>query len=468
MPLYWHRRDLRVSDNCGLERAAAFDEPIVPVFVLDPTVLEHASPVRVACLCEALEALRARYRDRGSDLLVVRGEASAVLPELAADHGVETVVWADDYGGLARDRDRAVTAALEDAGVACEPVHDAIHHEPGSITPNQGEFYSVFSYFWKKWRDREKHAPVDGPTEDDLADPNGEPIPSPSALGFDEPESTPPTVTPTAARRRLESFCDANIYRYADERDVPSAGATSRLSIHLKWGTVGVRTVYDATDAAAERASDDDDRKSVAAFQRQLAWREFYVHVLAFNPETVTENFSGYENEIPWRNDPDELAAWKAGETGFPIVDAGMRQLRREGWIHNRVRMLVAAFLTKDLLIDWRKGYAHFRRLLADHDTASDVGGWQWAASTGTDAQPYFRVFNPSKQGREYDPDATYVREYVPELEDASADDIHGWHDLDPADRSSIAPSYPAPIVDHGDRREAAIAAFERARGDDD
>jgi len=188
--------------------------------------------------------------------------------------------------------------------------------------------------------------------------------------------------------------------------------------------------------------------------------------VLAFNPETVVENFSGYANEVEWRNDPDELEAWKAGETGYPIVDAGMRQLRAEGWMHNRVRMLVASFLTKDLLTDWRAGYDWFRRLLADHDTANDVGGWQWAGSTGTDAQPYFRVFNPMKQGREYDPDGEYVREYVSELGEASADEIHGWHDLEPAERERIAPAYPAPIVEHADRRERAIELFERARGE--
>ncbi|MDQ2052305.1 deoxyribodipyrimidine photo-lyase [Natronolimnohabitans sp. A-GB9] len=467
MPIYWHRRDLRGPDNRGLARARSFDGPIVPIFVLDPTILEHAAPVRVACLLEALADLRQWYRKRDSDLLVVRGEASAVLPELAAEHGVETVVWVDDYSGLARGRDRAVTAALEDEGVDCETVHDALHHEPGSITPSTGgNHYSVFSYFWKKWRDREKRAPVDPPTDGELAAVHGEALPSLAELGFDEPEPTPPTVTRARARDRLESFCADDIYRYAEKRDYPAAEATSRLSVHLKWGTVGVREVYTATERARECADTDTARESVTAFQRQLAFREFYVHVLAFNPETVTENFDEYENEIPWRNDRDELAAWKAGETGYPIVDAGMRQLRREGWIHNRVRMLVAAFLTKDLLIDWREGYAHFRRLLADHDTANDVGGWQWASSTGTDAQPYFRVFNPVKQGREYDPDAEYIREYVPELADATAAEIHGWHDLEPEDRTAIAPSYPAPIVDHGRRRERAIEAFERARGE--
>ncbi|QFU83736.1 cryptochrome/photolyase family protein [Natronorubrum aibiense] len=467
MILYWHRRDLRGTDNRGLARAVSLSaDPVVPVFVFDPIILEHASPVRVACLLEALEGLREWYRERGSDLLVARGEASDVLPRLAAEHDIDAVVWAEDYSGLARERDRAVTAALEDDGVACETVHDAIHHEPGSITPNEGDHYSVFSYFWKKWRDREKREPVEPPAADALADVMGEPLPSRSELGFDEPTATPQSVTQAAARERVTEFCSEPIYRYADDRDKPAIDGTSRLSPHLKWGTIGIREVYEATERAAERAETDDDRESVTAFQRQLAWREFYAHVLAFNPETVTENFSGYEHAIPWRNDPDELEAWKAGETGYPIVDAGMRQLRSEGWMHNRVRMLVASFLTKDLLIDWREGYDWFRRNLADHETANDVGGWQWAGSTGTDAQPYFRVFNPVKQGREYDPNADYIREYVPELEAVPADTIHDWPALESDRRVTLAPSYPAPIVDHGERRERAIAAFEQARGE--
>jgi len=463
--VHWHRRDLRPNDNRGLAHAVD-DGPVVPLFVLDPTVLEHASPIRVACLLEALDDLRAWYRERGSDLLVVRGEASAVVPEIAAESDATRVVWNEDYSGLAQERDRAVRAALEDDGVACESVHDAIHHEPGSITPNQGAHYSVFSYFWKKWRDREKRDPVDEPDAADLATVSGEPIPSLAELGFDEPEATPPTVTTAAARERVADFCAGPIYDYAERRDYPAESGTSRLSPHLKWGTIGPRELYAATERAAQRAQTDDDRESVRAFQRQLAWREFYAHVLEFNPETVTENFSGYENEIEWRNDPAELEAWKAGETGYPIVDAGMRQLRAEGWMHNRVRMLVASFLTKDLLTDWRAGYDWFRAKLADHDTANDVGGWQWAGSTGTDAQPYFRVFSPMKQGREYDPDGEYIREYVPELADATAAEIHSWHELAPAEREQVAPEYPAPIVDHADRRERAISLFERARGE--
>jgi len=213
-------------------------------------------------------------------------------------------------------------------------------------------------------------------------------------------------------------------------------------------------------------ADNEGAREAVEEFQSQLAWREFYTQVLRHNPEVVTENYKQYDNEIAWREDPEALQAWKDGETGYPIVDAGMRQLRAEAWMHNRVRMIVASFLTKDLLIDWREGYDWFRRKLVDHDTANDNGGWQWAASTGTDAQPYFRIFNPMTQGERYDPDAEYVREYVPELRGVDPDLIHGWHEASLTERRSAAPEYPDPIVDHGERREAALAMFERARGE--
>nr|WP_276254636.1 FAD-binding domain-containing protein [Halovivax sp. TS33] len=193
-------------------------------------------------------------------------------------------------------------------------------------------------------------------------------------------------------------------------------------------------------------------------------WGGCQTHVLAANPSVVTDNYKEYDRDVEWRTDEDALEAWKAGETGYPIVDAGMRQLLAESYVHNRVRMIVASFLTKDLLIDWREGYDWFREKLVDHDTANDNGGWQWAASTGTDAQPYFRVFNPMTQGERYDPDAEYIAEYVPELADLEPDTIHSWDELEPADRPDVA--YPAPIVDHAKCREEAIAMFERARGE--
>ncbi|MFB6152342.1 MAG: deoxyribodipyrimidine photo-lyase [Haloarculaceae archaeon] len=480
MNLHWHRRDLRAADNAGLA-AAARDGPAVPVFVFDRDVLEQAGPPRVAFMLDALASLREWYRERGSDLVVRRGDPRDVLPALADSLDADRVTWAKEVSGLGRERDADVRRALDGAGVAREAVVDALLHEPGSIRTNQGEVYSVFTYFWKKWRDREKDDPYDPPASEDLADRDaladalsgsgpGEDaagaLPTLDDLGFEEPEADVPPAGTGPARDRLERFLDGPVHEYDDRRDYPADECTSRLSPHLKFGTIGIREVHEAV-AGVRRAAAGKDYESVEEFESQLAWREFYSHVLWKEPGVVTENFKDYEYDIAWRDDSEGLRAWKDGETGYPIVDAGMRQLRCEAYMHNRVRMIVASFLTKDLMIDWREGYDWFREKLVDHDTANDNGGWQWAASTGTDAQPYFRVFNPMTQGERYDPDAEYVREYVPELRDVPADAIHEWHELDDARREMLAPDYPAPIVDHSERRERAIAMFEAARGDE-
>jgi deoxyribodipyrimidine photo-lyase len=499
MALFWHRRDLRPCDNLGLAAAAegagdgdsdGGDDAVTPVFVFDDAVLEHGGDARVRFMLDSLAELRAWYREHDSDLVVARGDPAQVLPALADARGAETVYWNEDYSGLSRHRDARVRLSLEAAGVARETFHDSQLHEPGTIETNAGDPYAVYTYYWKKWRDREKADPVDAPAADTLADADTlEPdtlrtelddaefllddLPSIEALGFEEPAAEVQTAGTKAARERLAAFCDEAIFSYDEDRDSPWKSGTSRLSPHLRFGTIGLREVYAATEEAMARAEERDSgeerpaQDSVESFQSQLAWREFYTQVLYFNPGVVTQNYKEYEEAIDWADDDEALTAWKEGETGYPIVDAGMRQLRAEAWMHNRVRMVVASFLTKDLLIDWREGYAHFRDLLVDHDTANDNGGWQWAASTGTDAQPYFRIFNPTTQGERYDPDAEYIREYVPELRDLSADEIHGWNDLSDEERERLAPDYPAPIVDHSERREQALAMYKRARGED-
>ena len=476
MQLHWHRDDLRCSDNVALSAAAANaadDGAVVPVFVFDEEILAHASPNRVAFMLDALAALRADYRERGSDLVLRRGDPREVLVDLAGDAGANRVVWNRAHSGLGRERDDDVRGALDDAGVAHADFEDAICHEPGSITTNEGTPYQVYTYFWKKWRDRAKDDPYDAPGEDALFDPEDAAVdggvgdrPSQGDLGFDEPTADLPDAGTAAARDRLHSFLDADVYEYDELRDYPAEDCTSQLSVDLKWGTIGVREVHEAVVAARDLADTEAERESVEAFRGQLAWREFYAHVLHYNPEVVSRNYKQYEREIAWRDDPEELAAFKRGETGYPIVDAGMRQLRAEGYVHNRVRMIVASFLTKDLQVDWREGYRHYCDHLVDHDTANDNGGWQWAASTGTDAQPYFRIFNPMTQGEDYDPDAEYIKTHVPELRDADPETIHAWHELSLSERNRAAPDYPAPIVDHGERREEALAMYKRARGE--
>ncbi|AUX08033.1 deoxyribodipyrimidine photo-lyase [Halalkaliarchaeum desulfuricum] len=486
MDLFWHRRDLRVADNRGLAAAGDDTGEVASIFVFDDAVLEHAAPPRVAFMLDALSALRDRYRERDSQLLLARGDPSTILPAVATELEVDRVVWNRDYSGLARERDAGVHRALDAVDVPREAFHDAVHHDPDAIRTNAGDPYSVFTYYWKKWREREKSPPYPAQTPEDLVDANAvreataeldaalETLPSIEDLGFGEPEAELQSAGTAAARRRLQEFCDGPIYRYESRRDYPADDATSRLSTDLKWGTIGVREVWEATAEAAETAEsmtetdvgESDPEAAVEEFQSQLAWREFYTQVLFHNPEVVSENYRAYENPIEWENDPELIDAWRDGETGYPIVDAGMRQLRTEAYMHNRVRMIVASFLTKDLLIDWRHGYDWFKTKLADHDTGNDTGGWQWAASTGTDAQPYFRIFNPMTQGERYDPDAEYIQTYVPELSGVEPKVIHEWHELSETERHRIAPGYPEPIVDHSRRREAALEMFERARGE--
>jgi len=475
MHVHWHRRDLRLADNRGLTAADAGGT--IPVFVFDPAVLEHAAPPRVSFMLDALGSLRDSYRERGGDLLLLRGDPELCLPAVAAALDVSAVTWGRDYSGLARERDAAVRRSLADAGIERESVHDAVLHEPGSITTNDGDPYKVFTYFSRKWHDRPKAEPVPLPPADSLVEPDRtnipaekedwsllEDVPTLEELGFDSPEATIPPARTDAARERLDRFCEGDVYEYDERRDYPADGCTSLLSPHLKFGTIGIREVYERTERAKEAVEDESARESVREFQDQLAWREFYAQVLWDRPDVVTENYKRYENPIEWREDGEGLQAWRDGETGYPIVDAGMRQLREEAFVHNRLRMIVASFLTKDLLIDWREGYDWFREKLVDHDTANDNGGWQWAASTGTDAQPYFRIFNPMTQAERYDPDAEYIREYVPELAGVPPDVIHSWHELDEGTRRMHAPDYPAPVVDHSERREEAIETFERAR----
>ncbi|GAB3690692.1 deoxyribodipyrimidine photo-lyase [Salinarchaeum chitinilyticum] len=494
MPVHWHRRDLRPADNVGLANAAAEvtgdGASLVPLFVLDDALLAHAGPPRVAFLRDALESLRGWYRERGSDLLVARGDPREVVPEIAAEHDADLVTWNRDYSKIARDRDAAVRRELADRDVDRASYDDAVCHAPGSILTSEGEHYSVFSYYWRKWANRDPGEPPGPPASDALAsaerietvandadrveafardgnsgDQAG-PIPALADFGIPEPSADVQAGSRADGLDRLRRFCDGSIYEYDDLRDDPAAAATSRLSPHLSFGTLGPREVLAAVESAKAEAPDADARENAEEYRRQLCWREFYAQVLADNPEMPTQPLNTFENPIEWRDDPEGLQAWKDGETGYPIVDAGMRQLREEAYVHNRLRMIVASFLTKDLMIDWRAGLAWFRRCLVDHDVANDAGGWQWAASVGVDAQPYFRVFNPVTQGERHDPDAEYIQRYVPELRDVEPDVIHDWTELSPTQRRQTAPAYPAPIVDHAERREEAIAMFERARGE--
>lgn len=456
MDIVWHRQDLRISDNTALYNS----NDAIPVYIFDERLIEMSSPRRLEWIVRNVRELRKDYRDMGSDILIRTGNPVDVIPDVVDEFGADKVLWNKGYSKISRSRDRKVENRLSNY----DSFHDKVMHSPDEIFTNKGDPYSVFTYYHKKWVDRDKRRPYDEPQPENLYSfRDDSQIPGVSDFGLDSPDLEFPEAGTHAARSKLSEFIDDKIAVYEDERDNPYDRSTSGLSPYMSYGVIGVREVWEETQNAKDNANVD----SVEEFQEQIAWRDFYTQVLYHNPEVVTENYKDYENEIQWSNNEEHLQRWKEGKTGYPIVDAGMRQLIQEGRMHNRLRMIVASFLTKDLLIDWREGYKWFRKMLIDHDTANNNGGWQWAASTGTDAQPYFRIFNPMTQGERYDPDAKYIKKYVPELRKVASEKIHSWNEIQTSEREKLAPEYYHPIVDHSETREKAIDMYKKARGEE-
>ncbi|MGH0036501.1 MAG: cryptochrome/photolyase family protein [Myxococcota bacterium] len=462
--LHWFRNDLRLRDNEALRQAAAQRGGLALVFVLDPFLL--ASPrmgaPRVGFLLDALDALDRDLHRRGQHLHVIEGVPEEVLPRLAADAGIDRVTWSEDTSPYARRRDERVRALLEERGVEVVTALDRCLVEPGSLRTGKGTPYTVFSpfrdAFWKHWDAVER--PSFGAPRLPAPVPGLDPRPPPelATLGFEGAGVELPGAGERAARRRLRAFVSEGLAGYATDRDRMDLDGTSRLSPYLRFGMLSPRQCVEAARAAA----DDDPRRAEGARKwcDELVWREFYASILAAFPRVLEGNFRRDLGGLRWSRSQKTFEAWQQGRTGYPIVDAGMRQLRATGWMHNRARMVVASFLTKDLWIDWRRGERHFEHWLVDADPASNNGGWQWSASTGTDAQPYFRIFNPLSQARRFDPHGDYVRRWVPELCDIAGADVH-----EPGRRAPRPADYPAPIVDHASARSEALARFERAKG---
>ncbi len=461
--MHWFRRDLRLIDNTGLAAAAAAsDGDVLPVFVIDPALTNgrDVSPARLDFMFGCLRELDAHLRQRGNRLVIRRGDPATVLPHLARETGATRVYFNRDYTPLARRRDARVGAALRNAGIEMSAQRDAYIREPGDVLSGSGTPYTVYTPFKRAWLALPKdwiaasQAPKLRPCPELASAPLPDSRPDSAAL-------PPPGERPAVAR--LRQFARAGgLEAYADQRDALGAEGTSRLSAHLRFGALSPRQ-------AAQAALDAGDSKCAQTFLSELIWREFYAHVLYHFPHADQANFNHAYDPLAWgSDDPGEdgrrFEAWKRGETGYPIVDAAMRQLAATGWMHNRARMITASFLTKDLHLDWRLGESFFMRSLIDGDPASNNGGWQWAAGTGTDAQPWFRVFNPTLQGRRFDPDGAYVRRWVPELTEFDAADIHApWEASPLAQRAAdciIGERYPAPIVDHAIQRTEILRRF--------
>lgn len=443
--LLWFRRDLRVSDNTALHQACARQVPLLPVFIFDSEILSEKKVVmrRTAFLLLALESLSANLAALGAPLVLRKGNPVQVLRALVKESGAKILLFNKDIEPYSRERDEKVAAMAKEEGVELIACDDLLIHPPGKVQRVAGGPYTVFTPFSSAWQAKPPQDPLPRPTEiQGFPGVKGIFPPTLEDLGLGKCDVPVPSAGEKSAQELLRAFVRKDICRYQSTRNFPLKDSTSHLSPHLRFGTLSPRTVL----AAARRARNEDpaSKREIDVFIGELIWRDFYKQILWEFPHVATRAFRPAYDKIEWENRTDWFQAWCEGQTGFPIVDAAMRQLNQTGWMHNRLRMIVSSFLTKDLLVSWQWGERYFMEKLFDGDLAANNGGWQWAAGTGTDAQPYFRIFNPTSQAEKFDPEGKFISQYVPEANSLT---------------------YPAPIVDHAAQRIRALEMYKSARG---
>jgi deoxyribodipyrimidine photo-lyase len=469
--IVWFRQDLRLADNPALAAARALGGAVVPLYIHAPEEEGRWAPGGAArwWLHQSLERLIVELGALGSPLCLRRGGSLEELLAVARATGANRVLWNRRYEPAIVARDQQIKKSLREAGLFAESHNGALLHEPWEVATNSGTPFQVFTPFWRRC------LTLPDPPEPLTAPPDLR-APARAAPGLDLAafELLPHidwaaglrgTWQPgrAGAQRRLAAFLDAGLADYTDGRNRPDREATSRLSPHLHFGEIGPREIWHATRSRGIRDGGEDAWRH-SQFIAEIGWREFACHLLFHFPETAVAPLRAKYARFPWRNDPGSLAAWQRGQTGFPVVDAGLRQLWHTGWMHNRVRMIVASFLVKDLLLPWNAGADWFWDTLVDADLASNTLGWQWAAGCGADAAPYFRIFNPVLQGSKFDPDGTYVRRWVPELALLPARWIHEPWNAPAAilaeSKVELGANYPERLVDHEAARVAALAAL--------
>jgi len=460
--LFWHRRDLRLADNLGLAAAAAVTPAVSGVFVLDPAILGAAdmAPARVWFLLESLKELQANWRDAGSRLLVLHGDPALVLPQLAEAIGAAVVAWNRDVEPYGRERDRRVAAALQAQGQKVLVDWDQLLVAPEDLKTGGGDPYRVYGPFRRNWSGQVERQASQGalalrPAPSGLIDfganlPESLPVlrelPTAEALGkaFSGADLCPCRPGEAAAQEQLQAFCDGGpLLGYEPGRNMPGEAGTSALSAALKFGTLSPRQAWGAAQAAKELARSDEQRESIQVWEQELAWREFYQQALFHFSELAEGPYRPQWKLFPWENNEDWFDFWADGQTGMPIIDAAMRQLNESGWMHNRCRMIVASYLVKDLICDWRWGERAFMQRLVDGDLAANNGGWQWSASSGMDPKP-LRIFNPATQASKFDPEGDYIRRWLPELRHVNTRDLLSG-EIAPMERRG----YPEPLVNH-------------------
>lgn len=465
--------DLRSHDHPALRAAADADAPVVPLYVLDdaaagPWALGGASRW---WLHHSLQALSENFETAGSPLIIRQGDVCEHVCEIAEAIDARAVHFSRGSEPWWRKVEDRLKSELADRDIAAKRFAGRLLIDPDKVRTNSGDVYKVYTPFWRAVSQKDLRAPVaqvrklEAPSEkiasDALEDLNLLPRRPNWAESFG-PHWTPGE---TGARRRLRAFLDDDLDSYGQDRDRPDRAGTSRLSPHLRFGEISAAECW----TQVQNVLADRTCAGAETFLKELMWREFSYHLLHEWPDLPEAAFRAQFGQFPWREDDDQLRAWQKGQTGYPIVDAGMRELWQTGWMHNRVRMIVGSFLTKNLLLPWQAGEAWFWDCLVDADLASNAASWQWVAGSGADAAPYFRIFNPIKQGEKHDPDGAYVRRWVPELADLPNNAIHApWEagkDVLKTAGVVLGETYPAPIVDHGETRKRALDAYERIKG---
>lgn len=425
--LFWFRRDLRFIDNTGLYYALKETNDVLPIFIFDKNILdklEDKADARVEFIQSTLEAMNKDLKSKGSGIRTFYSNPIEAYKQLIKEYEIEAVYTNRDYEPYAKERDREVESLLKENEIDFFTFKDQVIYEYEEIVSGSGSFYKVYTPYSKSWKEKYKankpEIKSSGLRFENWVKLKNNKVHSLEEMGF---KATDIKIPSSEVEQEV-------LKHYDKKRNYPAQDATSRLGIHLRFGTISIRQL-------AEKAISLNE-----TFLNELIWRDFYAMILANNPHVVDKAFKPEYDQIPWQQDEEGFEKWCEGKTGYPIVDAGMRQLNQTGYMHNRVRMIVASFLTKHLLIDWRWGEAYFAKKLLDFDLASNNGGWQWAAGTGTDAQPYFRVFNPQSQTEKFDPDLKYIKKWVPE---------YGTD------------KYPAPMVEHKFARERAISTYKKA-----
>ena len=460
--IHWFRRDLRLTDNTALHHAAKSGARIIPVYILSDWKSQHdwTGPARQQFLCGNLESLSKNIEAIGSRLIIRQGRADVEIEKLIRESGATSVFTNRDPDPFGKDMERKIFSLCTRLGVEFRTFKDCVLHEADEVMTGDGRPYRVYTPYSKNWLSLPKATPL--PRVKSLGEApkvSSLPLPTTETWSLPHNEADLPAPGERAARERMKHFIERGILaRYGQERNIPDGQTTSMISPDLRHGLISIRELFARCQAAAGETDDAAARSSVQTYIKELAWREFYMAVLHHWPEVLETDFNPEYRNVPWESDEDLLDAWKRGRTGFPIVDAGIRQLLATGWIHNRVRMIVAMFLTKDLHAHWRLGESFFMQKLIDGEIASNNGGWQWSAGTGADAAPYFRIQNPWTQTVRYDPEGRYIRRWVPELADVPAERF-----LAPPGRP-LHPDYPLPIVDHAAERDRTLARFRLAK----